>query len=403
MDSRTVGFDVSGLNPNFKAHAHRGIGRYVRELARGFSEKSWTNGKILSFDRADLFPQGAKQTFLDSFTKRSPVGRETVRQQILLPGLLNNPPRNTWDLFHFPAHMDVPLSLSKPFIVTVLDLIPLRLKELYAPKNPWDPRFRLARFLEISSIKKANYILTISEQSADDIVELLNYPRERILVTPLGVDAHFFDSAHRENSRKAEIRLKYKLPENAPVVLYVGGIDPRKNIPVLVDAMRRVRGEWPAERGEKPVLALAGSIKNDKHFPALSSYIGGDVSEGAISLLGFVSDEDLPALYASADTFCFPSLYEGFGLPLLEAMAVGTPVVSSDRSCLPGVGGDGALYCDPTDPDALAQKIIETLTDQAQCQAVVERGVTQASKFTWERTVELTLQGYDNAFEYLSR
>jgi glycosyltransferase involved in cell wall biosynthesis len=174
---------------------------------------------------------------------------------------------------------------------------------------------------------------------------------------------------------------------HGPYVLYVGALEPRKNIPGLLRAFVRLRADFP-----DLTLALGGSPR--WKFAEIPRALEELALEPVVRFTGYIADSDLPALYSAAAAFCFPSFYEGFGLPVLEAMACGTPVVCSNTSSLPEVAGDAALLVEPRDEVALTEAIARVLTDEALAEDLRERGLKRAASFSWDRTAELTLAVY---------
>lgn len=383
-----VGLDVSALDPSFKEHAARGIGRYVRELSKRLAENtSHPSVSIGTFDHRD-FRAGP---VLEGAIRKLPAGRETIRQQIVYPLKLGNATRPRFDFLHFPAHMDAPSWSPMPYLLTVLDLIPLVCRDLYERDRPtW--RFRFARWLELRAMKNASLILAISQQTASDVERIVGIPAERIVVTPLGVDPKFFAPAVAFS--EAEVRSKFGIPQARQVVLYVGGIDQRKNCEGMLEAFSHLC-QHRSERGAvRPVLVMAGRITQDLQFPRLQNKIQTLGLNQDICMPGFVEDSLLISLYRMSAAFIFLSLYEGFGLTPLEAMAAGVPVVSSNTSAMPEVLENGACLVDPTNASAAAEKLLAILDNPSFAQQLRERGRSQAARFTWERTAQCTLDAY---------
>ena len=397
-----VGFDISALDPEFKCHAQRGIGRYVSELKRFLSLNEDPELSVEWFDHKSLIHKGLAARVVNSM----PVGRTTTRQQLLYPLKLNSGDMKRFSFVHFPAHMDAPAWSSKPYVLTVLDLIPLILKDLYKAHRPsW--RFAFARYLEIRSIRQAAFLIAISETTANDIHRILGVPRERILVTPLGVDQSFFETFSKRGTlgeeRSLDLRIRLGIPAGRPIMLYVGGHDERKNIRGLVEIASEVVREVERTGGDVPVLVMAGRVSSPKEEERLNVALW-DFSMASDSVhLGYVSDEDLHLLYAESELFLFPSLYEGFGLPVLEAMAAGLPVACSNVSSMPEVLGDAGLTFKPTDVRAGAKAVLQLLRDPDLAKGLSEQAHHRARLFTWERTARLTLDAYRATSELLGQ
>ena len=400
----SVGFDISALDPAFKSHSQRGIGRYVAELTRSLKEATEPELLVEWFDHKTLLHQGVCAQAINCL----PVGRTTVRQQLLYPLKLNAGSMKGLSFVHFPAHMDAPAWSPKPFVLTVLDLIPLILEDLYRANRPgW--RFSFARWLEIRSIQQASFLLAISETTANDIHRLLGVPRERIMVTPLGVDQSFFEiyqqrvsySGDRLEEDSLDLRVRLGIPTGRPIILYVGGHDERKNIRILVEIVSQVIHEVERVGGEAPVLVMAGRVNSAKEEERLNLALW-DFSMASDTVnLGYVSDSDLHALYGESALFLFPSLYEGFGLPVLEAMAAGLPVVCSNTSSMPEVLGDTGLTFNPHDVRAGCKAVLQILRDGDAARKLSEAAYQRAREFTWERTGRVTIEGYRAAAELI--
>lgn len=397
-----VGFDTSALDPRFKSHAERGIGRYVSNLARYLENNLPSDLDIEWFNHENLITTGVATKLIDML----PCARTTLRQQLLYPLKLSSGALRNTTCVHFPAHMDGPAWSTKPYILTVHDLIPMILEQLYRAHRPtW--RYEFARWLENRSIKNATLLLSVSETTARDVVRLLGVPRERIVVTPNGVDQGFFDlfTLRQELSREArtELRVRLGIPLGRPMIFYVGGHDERKNIARLVEISREVIAEC-AEKGEtEPVLVLAGRINMQRERDTLDTALRDYAMAADTINVGFVPDDDLRALYAESSVFLFPSLYEGFGLPVLEAMAAGVPVVSSDRGALPEVMGKAGLSFHPEDSIAGCQAVLQVLRNQELGVRLSHEGHQQAKLFTWERTGQCTVDAYRYAGQLLSQ
>jgi alpha-1,3-rhamnosyl/mannosyltransferase len=412
MMSISVGLDVSALDVAFKAHAGRGIGRYVSALRNYLGEQGYLDGGIELQNNGYLVDKSVNDrckigTFCykdftlprigQGLVNLLPAGRQTVRQQLCYPLQLGKVGRKYgFDVLHFPAHMDAPAWSPVPYIVTVLDLIPLVCEHLYRSEvGGW--RFRLARFLELRAIVNARMVLAISECTARDVERLLGVAPEKIRVTPLGVDRVFFNNHSLDTLRS--IKGKYRVCPEQPTLIYVGGIDARKNVPQLIRVFAELASDLVDSQLARPQLLIAGRIEDDRNYPLLHQLIKELYLEDDVKLLGYVPDEELRALVAGADLFVFPSLYEGFGLPPLEAMALGVPVVAQKNSSLIEVLGEGAHWFDLDDKNSAVRVLKELLKDSALRLSRIEVGRKQAQRFTWEHLGHLTLQAYE---EYAS-
>jgi len=401
--TRTVALDISALDPEFRSHAHRGIGRYVKELSKALLETQSSiarekNLNIQSFSHKTIEQSSGKALqLLGKAVEYSPACKMTLRQQLVQPLKLSSlaksftPPA---DLLHFPAHMDAPAFANQDTCVTVLDLIPLVLSDLYKAANPsW--RFHFARFLEKRAIQRASLILCISECTARDTARLLAVDEEKIFVTPLAVDTSLFT----EQPPGKITETKQKLGITKKYFLYVGGIDPRKNIARLLRAYDTLAESCKEKNQEIPLLVLAGKIKEDREYPKLLEKIKTLKHRETILEVGFVTDVDLSVLYSEAIGFVFPSLYEGFGFPILEAFAARCPVICSNNSSLPEVAGDAALTIDPENIVSITQAMERLLCiSEEMRQEYIERGKKRVRLFSWQQTAYKTIEAYERYF-----
>jgi glycosyltransferase involved in cell wall biosynthesis len=346
-----------------------GIGRYTRELLAAFHQ--------IGFEPVILQAGGPPPT---EFRTHNLPGSG------LLPALLTlgqiqiarAARRHRLDLIHDPTGT-APLALTPARrVVTIHDAIPY----VYPHTSTALDRLIYHRWLPLA-IQKADAVLTDSQHSRKDILHYLPVTQERLFVIPPAANRHFRPRPPEEVRQTLD---RYGVP--APYLLYVGAIEPRKNIPRLLEAYGQLR-RW----FEKWNLVVVGAPNRWKASPVAETAESLGLSP-FIHLTGFVPDEDLPAIYSGADLFVFPSLYEGFGLPVLEAMACGTPVVTSNSSSLPEVAGEAALLVDPTDVDGLVHAMRRVLSDPDLAADLRQRGLERAKGFTWERTARETLAVY---------
>jgi alpha-1,3-rhamnosyl/mannosyltransferase len=226
-------------------------------------------------------------------------------------------------------------------------------------------------------------VITISESARADLTRLYGLPATRLAVTPLAADSRF---RPRPAAEVAANRARYGLPER--YVLYVGSNKPHKNLPALVQAWEHVRGREPGG-----ALVIAGHV--DRKHPELRRLLAARGLGDSVRLLPNVADADLPALYSGATVFAFPSRYEGFGLPPLEAMACGAPVLCARTSSLPEVVGDAALTYDPDSPGELAAELGRLVADPELRRDLSRRGQRRARDYSWRRTALGTLRVYE--------
>jgi len=226
-------------------------------------------------------------------------------------------------------------------------------------------------------------IITISECTKKDIVKFYKIPEDKIKVILLAPDPIYQPLSH---DIIAPILSKYGVC--APYILYVGSLEPRKNIQTLIQGFANIK-----KRGLNHKLIIVGNKKWE--YSKLIRIVAESGLHNDVIFTGYLPDEDLPALYNGADLFVYPSLYEGFGLPPLEAMACGTPVITSNTSSLPEVVGNAGIKVDPQDVDQLSDAIYHVLTDENLRLSLIEKGLERSKQFSWERTATETWKVYD--------
>jgi glycosyltransferase involved in cell wall biosynthesis len=295
-----------------------------------------------------------------------------LAQQWRIPRLLH---RLRADVYHSSYNL-MPYAPGVPTVLTVYDLIPLLM-----PDQSSGRARLLARSANALALHAARLVLAISEAARRDYLAHFSVPAERIITVPLAADPAF--RPPHEDIVTA-LRARYALPER--YVLYLGSNKPHKNLVRLVEA-------WQTRHGSRLVIAGAW----DDRYPEAKQRVAALGLAESVVFLGPVAEGDLPALYAGAELFVFPSLYEGFGFPVLEAMACGTPVICSNISSLPEVAGAAALQVDPRSTDALTAAIDSVLGDDALRQGMRREGLAQAGRFSWTRTAQQTLAAYRRA------
>jgi glycosyltransferase involved in cell wall biosynthesis len=282
-----------------------------------------------------------------------------------------------FDLAHVP-HYGPPLFPSIPTVVTIHDLIPLLLPPY---RGSWAVRFYT--WLAAFGARRASAIIADSGATRMDLVARFRIPRERVRVIYLAADASMRPIVDPQEI--ARVRSRYELPQE--FVLYLGGFDVRKNVPMLTKAFAALR-----QNGfDRLKLVIAGKL------PEAGSAFFPDPRTGAgteVQFIGDVAENDKPALYSSASLFAYPSLYEGFGLPPLEAMACGAPVICSNAGSLPEVVGEAGVLLDPHNVAEWSGQMRGLIADEPRRRELRTLGIVQAGNFSWERTARETLQVY---------
>ncbi|HEX7042535.1 MAG TPA: glycosyltransferase family 1 protein [Patescibacteria group bacterium] len=341
-----VAIDISPLE---SGHSVRGVGFYLRNLKAAL-EKGFSNISFTFFTQTKNIPNKA-------------------------------------DLVHFPYFDPFFLTLpwlgsNKKTIVTVHDLTPLIFPESFPIGIKGKIKWMIQRYL----LKKVDAIITDSNSSKKDIIKILNFPEEKIFVAYLAA-AHHFRVLGKEGLKK--IKEKYDLPDN--FLLYVGDVTPNKNLPRLIKAVLCTN---------VPLVMVGKALVNENID--LSNPWNKDLKEvlelakgkDQIRRLGFVEDEELVGLYNLANAFIMPSLYEGFGLPLLEAMACGCPVITTNNGSIPEVVGDGAYIVDGESINDIEKGIREVIGNKSLAKKLSEKGLIMSKNFSWENTAKETVDVY---------
>lgn len=341
-----------------------GIGRYVREIVAALARQPAVFDYRLFVSGAGQLPALPGKNFSWKPTKLTPLWLARIWQRARIPL-----PVETFtgkiDLYHATDFVLPPTRARS--LLTVHDLSFVRVPETASPA--------LKAYLDVvvpRSVKRAEHILADSQATKDDLISLYGTHEEKITVLLSGVDPRF------KPTQDASVRVKYNIPER-PYIFSVGTVQPRKNYTRLIHALAALRS-----KGYDVGLVISGGKGwlDDPIYAAIQDAKMDDY----VRFIGFADDTDLPALYSEALITAVPSLYEGFGIPVLESMACGTAVVTSNLSSLPEVAGDATLLVEPTDLDAIIGALQRLIDDEALRNILRAKGLARAREFTWERS-----------------
>jgi glycosyltransferase involved in cell wall biosynthesis len=347
-----------------------GIGRYTRGLIRALAEIDHETTYVLFSAGRDPDPRPWPANYASRALPLNDRHLSILWQKLRLPVPVE------WftgplDLFHSPDFVLPPVRRART-VLTIHDLSFLRYPECFSP-----PLLRYLLDAVPRSVDGADLILADSENTRDDLEEMLGVPTERVRVVYAGLEPTF---GPRPEAEIAAVRQRYGIER--PYLLGLGTLQPRKNFVRLIEAYHTLR-----QKHGIPHQLVIGGGRGWLYEPILEAVESRGLQEDVL-LIGYVDDGDLPALYAGADLFAFPSLYEGFGIPVLEAMACGTPVVTAAASSLPEVAGEAALLVPPLDVEALADALWQALDDRALREVLRARGLEQCRRFTWRASAE---------------
>lgn len=392
-----IGIDGNEANVNRRV----GIGEYAYELLRQFYEIQ--KSKFKSQNDKSKFKIYLKSKPVDDLPRQEVwwkykiFGLTKLWTQFALPfNLYLGLPRP--DVFFSPTHY-APRFSPIPIVISIMDLSYIYFPELFKKSDLYQLRNWTAY-----SVRNAKKVLTISKASKNDIIKQYQVPEDRVAVTYPGIKKE--SRIMNQESGINRIRKRYGIEGN--FILFVGTLQPRKNISRLIEAFAKIRMDpndySKLTRMKKNSDAFGQRIRKDSDLQLVivgkKGWLYEEILEAPkkfgiedkVGFLDFVPDEDLPLLYQNAICFVLPSLYEGFGLPVLEAMKHGCPVITSNVSSLPEAGGDAAVYVDPNDTEDIAKKIKKVINDGKLRREMVEKGYEQVKKFSWEKTANETLE-----------
>lgn len=371
-----IGIDATALPPQ-----PVGAGNYIIQLIRALaSTESVHEFVVFAQPRgADLIGLPDEGTVEWVIVEARDPGSRLIWEQLFFPNLVRE---SGVDLLH-SLHYTRPIRLPCKSVVTFHDMTFF----LYPDLHTWARRLYFPQMMKASA-RRADELITVSNSTRNDLIEILEVDPKIVTTTQLGVTPGYMPIDDEEEKKR--IIGKYNLPEH--FILYVGLVEPRKNLPILIEAYKRLRGD-----DNKYELILAG------RFGWMHEEVVDQVRklnlEDTVRFLGYVPQQDLPLIYNLASLFVYPTIYEGFGLPVLEAMACGIPVITSDVSSLPEIVGEAGLLTPVNDLDALYKTVIRALTDTKLRQDLISKGIKRAAEFSWSKTAQLTLQVYQRVMQ----
>ncbi len=346
-----------------------GIGTYIRNLAAVFDAQDGDRFTyIASPGDADLISRTHRgTTIINHSGKYSLAELITVSSQANRAGL---------SVFHAP-HYTLPFGLAMPGVVTVHDVIHLRFPEYFSAIQR-----AYAQLMIGHACRSSDAVIVDSAFTAKELIRYVACPEEKIHTIPLGVSGAFAPA--QDGEAAAAFRRKFNLA--GEFLLYVGSLKPHKNFPAIIRSVARLRA------GRNVQVICVGEKPEDD--PALSALCKSQGVDGLIQGLGWLPEADLVAAYRAATVLVMPTLYEGFGFPVLEAMACGTPVICSNAASIPEVAGDAGILVDPLSEQEMTDAITSVLDDASLRNSLRERGLRRAQQFTWQRCGEQTLNLY---------
>ena len=377
------GFLRIGINARYAQRQITGIERYTVELIKHIGKIDTKDRFTLFFNKHEPVPNLSDNPHFSSYVSRFPTRSTPMRilwdELILYFEIV----KNRIDVFHGPSFV-VPVLKPKScrYIITVHHLSWLYYPERFTFFNRLVFTFFLPR-----SIRNADKIIADSYATKKDIIKFFKVPSKKIKVIYLGIDDGLYTlkKDREDQEKRTEVLHKYNLPDK--YILSIGSLLPRKNVVNIIRAFHELRKKG---REEKLVIIGKKAWLYEQIFNVIKQF---NLKDDVI-FTGYVDDKDLPCLYGSARLLLFPSLYEGFGLPILEAMASGCPVITSNVSSMPEVAGDAALLVNPNSVREITEATKLIMTDKRQRENLIEKGYDQVKKFSWEKTARETLITY---------
>ena len=318
---------------------------------------------------------------IENFIVKNPFGKNPYLWYLYLEIYFQIKNDTSLDIIHNVRQVPTLFKFKQKYVITVHDITPLLFPYQYRKEVYLINKLMLPR-----TLRMADKIISVSYHTKRDLIKYLKIPKDKIEVIYHGVDEDYKPLPEKEVEM---IKKKYNI--TTPFILYVGSLKPLKNIPTLIKAYYKLR-----KQGLEYKLVITG--KKRWKYREIFKLINKLNLQKDVIFTGYVPREDLPALYNAADLFVSPSLYEGFGLPPLEAMACGTPVITSNTSSLPEVVGDAGIMVDPYDVDGLAKAMYEVLTNDGLREELRKRGLKRAKLFNWKKCAEEHLKVYEEVY-----
>src|SRR5271169_2199551 len=360
-----------------------GVGTYIRNVVRTLARldresKYFLIGSPDKVAECSPLPKNFHAVALDG-------GDDTLKGNLAFRAIVR---RLECDVVHIPHLFWIPRGLSCPYVLTVHDL----LEHMYGSRNASSLRRRMHFYMTRRVLRKAARVIAVSQFTRNEIEKLLNIADERIEVVYNAIDERFL-RGHATEADRELIAQRYQV--NYPFILYAGAIRPHKNLVRIIEAFSALKSELEKEQ-QFPDLKLIIIGDDLSSHPRLRRTVVRSGVQNDVRFLGFVPIEVLRIFYDVARVFVFPSLYEGFGLPPLEAMAHGTPVVTSNSSSLPEVVGNAAVLVNPENVFEIRRALHRVLLDQPLREKLKQRGYEQAKKFSWDASARQILRGFES-------
>jgi len=386
-----------GIDARFWGPGGKGLGRYTQKLIENLERISAKGGPAFGWDKKNS-SLDANQYFVfltqENFAEYVPQNKNfqkvladypwySFSEQWNMPRILN---KYNLDLVHFP-HFNVPLFYGRPFVITIHDLILLHFLTIRSTTLNWAwywLKFLAYRLVIWSAILRARKIITVSQFTKNDILENYDVSKTKIEVTYESAD-DWENKEEKVDKKDSQTLSKYGIIKS--YILYVGNAYPHKNLERLISAFAMV-----CQENKELKLVLVG--KEDYFYRRLKNMVAKEKISDVV-FAGFVADNDLKIVYAGALAYVFPSLYEGFGIPPLEAMALGVPVVSSNHPCMQEILGESAFYFDARNEKKIAQALEKIITDEGLRNNLIQKGREQVKKYSWEKMAKETLKIYE--------